>query len=69
MLHCCALLTFIYIRGQTSYKHLTGEALDALSILVGVTAGGAEDSWNTMVAVAIVEEIVINREERGATYQ
>lgn len=67
-MRCCAL-TFIYIRGQTSYKHLTGEAFDALSILVGVTAGGAEDSWSTMVAVAIVEEIVINREEGGATYQ
>lgn len=66
MTPCCAVLTFIYVRRQTSNKHLTGEALDALPILVGVTVGGAEDSWDTLVAVAIVEEIVVNGEEGGA---
>lgn len=64
--HCCAVLTFIYVRRQTANKHLTGEALDALPILVGVTVGGAEDSWDTLVAVPIIEEIVVNGEEGGA---
>lgn len=62
------VLTFIYVRGQTSHKHLAGEALDAFPVLVGVTVGGAEDAWDTLVAVAVVEEIVINREEGGAAW-
>lgn len=61
-------LTFIYVRGQTSHKHLAGEALNAFPVLVGVTAGGAQDPGDTLVAVAIVEEIVINREEGGAAW-
>ncbi len=64
----CDVLTFIYVGGQTSHKHLTGEALDAFPVLMGVTVGGAEDSWDTLVAVAIVKEIVINREEGGAAW-
>lgn len=68
LLHCCVVLTFIYVRGQTSHKHLAGEALDAFPVLVGVTVGGAKDSWDTLVAVAIIEEIVINREEGGAAW-
>lgn len=61
------IFTFVYIRGQTAYKHLAGEAFDAFTVLVGVTVGGAEDSWNTLVAVAVVEEIVVDGEEGGAS--
>ncbi len=35
---------------------------------MGVTVGGAKDSWDTLVAVTIIEEIVINREEGGAAW-
>lgn len=35
---------------------------------MGVTVWRAEDSWDTLVAVAIIEEIVINREEGGAAW-
>lgn len=61
---CCVTLTFVYVRRQTAYKHFAGEALNPLPILVGVTVGGAQDSGDTLVAVSIVEEIVINGEER-----
>lgn len=63
----CVLFTFVYIRGQTAYEHLAGEALDAFTVLVGVTVGGAEDSGDTLVAVAIIEEIVVDGEEGGAS--
>lgn len=61
---CCVALTFVYVRRQTAYKHFAGEALNSLPILVGVTVGGAQDSRDTLVAVSVVEEIVINGEER-----
>lgn len=63
-----SLLTFVYVRRQTSHKHLTREALDAFPVLVRVTVGRAKDSWDTLVAMAIIKEIVINREERGAAW-
>lgn len=56
-------LTFVNVGGQTADKHLPGEALDALPVLVGVTVRGAQDA---LVAVAVVEEIVINGEKGGA---
>jgi len=62
------VFTFVYVRRQTSHKHLTRETLDALPVLVGVTVRGAKNSWDTLVAVAIIEEIVINRKEGGAAW-
>lgn len=61
---CCVTLTFVYVRRQTAYKHFAGEALNSLPILVGVTVRGAQDSRDTLVAVSVVKEIVINGEER-----
>lgn len=63
------LSTFIDVRGQAAHKHLAGEALNALAVLVGVAVGGAEDPRDALVAVAVIEEIVINREEGGAAWQ
>lgn len=62
------LFTFVDVRRQAAHKHLAGEALDALAILVGVAVGGAEDPRDTLVAVAVVKEIVINGEEGGAAW-
>lgn len=62
------ILTFIYVRRQPPHKNLTGEALDALPVLMGETVWGSKDSWNTLIAVAIVEEIVVNREKGGAAW-
>lgn len=62
------VLTFVYVGGQTSHKHLTGEALDAFPVLVRVTVGGAKDSWDALVAVAVIEEVVIDGEEGGAAW-
>lgn len=61
---CCVGLTFVYVRRQTAHKHFAGEALNSLPILVGVTVGRAQDSRDTLVAVPVVEEIVVNGEER-----
>lgn len=62
-------VTFVDVRRQAAHKHLAGEALDALAVLVGVAVGGAEDPRDTLVAVAVVEEIVIDGEEGGAAWQ
>lgn len=56
-------LTFIDVWGQTAHEHLTGEALDAFAVLVGVTVGGSED---TLVTVPIVKETVLDGEQGGA---
>lgn len=60
----CLALTFVYVRRQTTYEHFAGETLNSLPVLVGVTVGGAQDSRDALVAVSVVEEIVINGEER-----
>lgn len=59
------ILTFIYVWRQASNKHLTREALNALPVLVWVAVRGAKDSWDTLVAVAIIKKIVIDRKEGG----
>lgn len=63
------ILTFVYVRRQAPHKHLTREALDALPVLVGVAVGRTEDTRDTLVAVAVVEKIVVDWEERGAAWQ
>lgn len=60
-------LTFVDVGGQAAHEHLAGEALHALPVLVGVTAVGAVDSRDALVAVAVVKEVVVNGEEGGAT--
>lgn len=57
-------LTFVYIGRQPAHEHFAREALDSLPVLVGVAVGGAQDSRDALVAVSVVEEIVINGEER-----
>lgn len=61
-------LIFVDIRGQTSHKHFTGEALDAFPVLVRVAVGRAEHTRDTLVAVAVIEEVVVDGEQRGATW-
>lgn len=63
------LVTFVDVGRQAAHKHLAGEAFNALAVLVGVAVGGAQDPRDTLVAVAVVEEIVIDREEGGAAWQ
>ena len=60
-------LTFINVRGQAAHEHLAREALDALAVLVRVAVGGAQHPGNALVAVAVVKEIVVDGEERGAS--
>lgn len=60
----CVTLTFVDVRRQTTDEHFAGETLNSLPVLVGVTVGGAQDPRDTLVAVSVVEEIVINGEER-----
>lgn len=60
------LLTFINIWRKTSHKHLTGETLNALSVLVRVTVGRAKNSRDTLVAMAIIKEDIVNRKQGWA---
>lgn len=59
--------TFIDVRGQAAHKHFAGEPLDALPVLMGVTVRRPQDPRDTLVAMAVVQETVVNGEEGGAS--
>lgn len=65
--NCRVTLTFVYIGRQPADEHFAREALDPLPVLVGVAVGGAQDARDALVAVSVVEEIVIDGEERRAS--
>lgn len=54
------LLTFIDIWRKASHEHLAGEAFNALPVLVRVTVRRAKNSRDTLVAMTIVKEDIVD---------